>query len=185
MIQLRSDCLVFETAAGHSIPCSAELVTIELIGETAGLLNPEVVRNAAAAVLHYFKQELNRNTVSVAEFSQALEHVLRGFGFSLTSAEASIEPTADPGVDLVRLASDSGKGFELVFFPRLRDHLREQLKDSPRMLRCRGLRSCVKQLAGARRWSGRCELLSDQIVDYLRQCLQRDLAEGECSLVVS
>ena len=137
MIQLRSDCLVFETAQGHSIPCSAELVTIELIGETASLLDPDTVRNAAAAVLHYFKEELKRNTVSVAEFSQALEQVLRGFGFSLSSAEASIEETPSLGLDLLRLANDSGKGFELVFFPKLRDRLREQgpVGDAPRLWR--------------------------------------------------
>ncbi|MBI3417979.1 MAG: hypothetical protein HY043_22035 [Verrucomicrobia bacterium] len=184
MIQLRSDCLVFETAAGHAIPCSAELVTIELIGEAAGLLDPEMIRNATAAVLHYFKEELNRQTVSVAEFSQALEQVLRGFGLTISSAGETLEPDNSPALDLRRLARDSGKNFELLFFPRLRDELRQQLKDSPRLVRCQGLRPCVKQLAGAQRWSGRCEFLSDQIVDYLRRCLSADFSTGECSLLV-
>ena len=184
MIQLRSDCLVFETAAGHSIPCSAELVTIELIGETASLLDPEVIRNAAAAVLHYFKEELNRHTVSVAEFSQALEQVLRSFGLSISAADTGAEPMPAPGLDLRKLALDSGKSFELLFFPRLRDELRQQVVGSPRLVCCRGLRNCVKQLAGAQRWSGRCEILSDQIVAYLRHCLRADFSAGECSLVV-
>lgn len=184
MIQLRSDCLVFETAAGHAIPCSAELVTIELIGETAGLLDPELVSNAAAAVLHYFKVELNRDVVSVGEFSQALERVLRSFGLTISSTDAKAELVNETALDLRQLAHDSGRYFELLFFPRLRDELRQQLKDSPQVVRFEGLRPCVKQLAGAQRWSLRCESLSDQIVDYLRQCLSVDFSARECSLVV-
>lgn len=33
MIRLRPDCLVFKMSSGESIPCSAEKVTIELIGK--------------------------------------------------------------------------------------------------------------------------------------------------------
>ena len=33
MIQLHTDCLVFETSDGDSIPCSAQDVTVELLGD--------------------------------------------------------------------------------------------------------------------------------------------------------
>jgi hypothetical protein len=89
MIQLNPDCLIFQTSNGEHIPCSAELVTIELMGETASLVDPEVIRNASAAVLHYFKHELGRTSVSVAEFSSALEKVLRGFGFDVNMRNRS------------------------------------------------------------------------------------------------
>jgi len=36
------------------------LVTVELIGEAAAELDPELIRNAARAVLHYFKVEMGR-----------------------------------------------------------------------------------------------------------------------------
>ena len=69
---------------------------------------------------------------------------------------------AHTGVTLSRralraLARESGDARELVFFPRLRRELRTQLQNSPRVVRFRGLRGCVKQLAGARRWS-RCAI---------------------------
>src|SRR5580658_7430569 len=80
MIQLRADCLIFQTDDGDQIPCSAEWVTLELMGEGAGLIDPEIVHHASAAVLHYFKHELHRPFVSVGEFALALEKVLRGFG---------------------------------------------------------------------------------------------------------
>src|SRR2546428_9403662 len=86
MIQLHPDCLMFQMDGGDAIPCSAELVAVELIGEAAGALDPELVRNAARAVLHYFKVEQGKNFVSVSEFSRALAGVLRGFGLAVKTA---------------------------------------------------------------------------------------------------
>ncbi len=60
MIQLKSDCLIIQTTDGQQIPCSAEWVTLELMGEGAEWIDPETVRHASAAVLHYFKHELQR-----------------------------------------------------------------------------------------------------------------------------
>jgi len=62
--------------------------------------------------------------------------------------------------------------------------LRSQLRQSPQLVRFRGLRGCVKHLAGARRWSARCENLQDQIVEYLRQCLTAEPEQTHCALVV-
>jgi len=184
MIRLHPDCLLFEMAGGESIPCSAELVTIELIGEEASLLDPELIRNAARAVLHYFKIEMGRTSVSVGEFSDALASVLRGFGLSVKPS-AKLE-TSRPvrESDLGRLARESGKGFELAFFPLLRAELRKQLGQSPCLVRFTGLRNCVKQLAGARRWTGSCQRLNDRIVEYLRSCLSAEQSARKCSLLV-
>jgi hypothetical protein len=184
MIQLHSDCLVFKSETGQAIPCSAELVTIELIGEAARLLDPDLLQHAAAAVLHYFKEELGRSTVSMSEFSQALEHILRTFGLMVDFPDATQKTPRISDLDLRKLAFESGKGFELVFFPRLRDELRKSLKESPSIVRFQGLRSCVKQLSGAHRWSPRCEKLSDQIVAYLRLCWSSEVGTHFCALVV-
>jgi hypothetical protein len=42
----------------------------------------------------------------------------------------------------------------------------------------------VKQIAGARRWSQRCERLQDQIVEFLRQCMTSETEKSGCALVV-
>ena len=86
--------------------------------------------------------------------------------------------------DLRLLATDCGHGRELVFFPRLRDELRRQLRQGPRVLRFRGLRGCVKQLVGARHLSGRCQTLQAEIVDFLRECLKAEPAQGDVALWV-
>ncbi len=184
MIALASDCLLFETSSGESVPFSAEMISVELTGEGVGSFDPEFLKHAASAVFHYFKHDLGRITVTVGEFAGALEKVLRGF---CLEPEAETKTTAARRVvnsDLRRLACESGKGFELFFFPRLRDELRHQLSQSPQVLRFRGLRSCVKQLTGARRWSPRCQTLQDQIVEFLRNCFKTEASQPSCAMLV-
>lgn len=183
MITLAAGCLIFRLANGESIPFSADMISVELLGETAQLFDPDFVCHAANAVFHYFKQEMGRQTVTVAEFAEALEKVLRGFKLQ-APVEEPISPRGVRESDLCRLASESGQGCELFFFPKLRDELREQLRHEPRVVRFRGLRGCVKQLAGARRWNWRCRSLEEQIVAYLRECLSAEARRGELALVV-
>jgi hypothetical protein len=187
MITLASNCLLFEMTTGESIPFSAEMISVELSGDDAGMFDPEFVKHATNAVFHYFKSELGRETITVAEFAGALEKVLRGFDFKLKSPGKMSVPGASSQVlesDLRRLAHESGHGCELFFFNRLRDELRLQLQQQPRMVRFRGLRGCVKQLAGAQRWCARCRELHDQIVDFLRNCLSAESDRKNCALLV-
>jgi hypothetical protein len=184
MITPASECLFFEMAGGESIPFSAEMISIELSGDNAEMFDPEFLREATSAVFHYFKYELGQQTTTVGEFAAALEKVLRGFEVKKPAPSAM---SHFPGVleyDLQRLAEETGIGCELLFFPKLREELRQQLRQAPRLVRFRRLRGCVKQLVGAQRWSGRCRSLNDQIVDYLRTCLTAEPTRAHCALLV-
>ncbi len=181
MIALSSNCLLFELSNGESVPCSAEMICIEIVGSPHSLIDPEMLHHAAASVFHYFKNDLERETVTVGEFAGALERVLRNLGLTLYSGKPQQDIVES---DLSLLARESGVSLELFFFPRLRDELRFQLKQSPKLLRFRGLRGCVKRLTHAQRWSARCERLQEQIVEYLRQCLTAEPGQNECPLVV-
>ncbi|HXT11222.1 MAG TPA: hypothetical protein VN873_06640 [Candidatus Angelobacter sp.] len=190
MIALASDCLLFETSSGESIPFSAEMISVELTSDGIGAFDPEFLKHAASAVFHYFKHDLGRITVTVGEFAGALEKVLRGFGLQAEPPGPADEVEMDSldrrivNSDLRQLACESGKGFELFFFPRLRDELRQQLLLGPEVLLFRGLRSCVKQLTGARRWSARCRSLEEQIVEFLRNCFTTEANQADCALLV-
>jgi hypothetical protein len=184
MIALRTDCLLFELANGESVPCSAEMITVEIAGEANGLLDREMLRHAAASVFHYFKIELERDSVTVGEFARALEKVLSHLGYTIHANEPAGPVAEINESDLIQLLREAGDSRELLFFPRLRDELRGQLRHSPRVVRFRGLRGCVKQLAGAQRWSSRCEQLEDQIVAYLRECFSAEPEQKQCALVV-
>ena len=184
MISLSSDCLLFELGSGESVPLSASMVSVELVDDSASPLEPEFVKHAAASVFHYFKHDLGRETITVAEFAGALEKILAGFGLSVSTA--SDEPPGAPRAiaDLRLLAHEAGGANELFFYPRLREQIRTQLQQSPQLVRFRGLRGCVKQLVGARRWSPRCEALHSQILEFLRECLSAEKRNAECMLVV-
>ena len=203
MIQLHTDCLVFETADG-AVACSAKTVAIELAGEMAGRLDPQLLQDASAAVLHYFKAELGRDHVSVAEFAEALVKVLRSLGVHVVVEEGSVqalpaatsdgqpqpagEGIAEEGKilesDLAVLAVECGQCYELLFFRRLKEEMTSRLRETPKLLRFVGLRPCAKLLAGSSRWTPRCEELSDQIVAFLRDCMQEEAFSGRCALVV-
>jgi len=186
MILLRPDCLVFETAAGEHIPCAAKEVTFELVGEAAKWLDAETIENAAAAVLHYFRKERNQESVSVAQFASALEKVFVELGLEVKLSEVPATPSPPANRPLVDadLRGLAGDGGELFFFPRLREEVRRRLDGTPRVLRFHGLRDCVKQLTGAKRWGAQCGALSDQIVDYLRTCFSTEKGGAGSALVV-
>ena len=182
MIALNSNCLLFELSNGESVPCSAEMICVEIIGSPDTNIDPEMLQHAAASVFHYFKHDLQREMVTVGEFAGALERVLRNLGLTLYPGSKEDRDVLES--DLCMLVRESGVSLELLFFPRLRDELRFQLSQSPRMLRFRGLRGCVKRLTQARRWSARCERLQEQIVEFLRECLNAEPGQNACSLVV-
>jgi hypothetical protein len=184
MIAFSAHCLLFELPSGERVPFTPDMISVEVVGEGLSVINPEIVRHAAASVLHYFKHDLGRDTVSLGEFAEVLEKVLQGLGYNVQPEPAGAAPVAPRASDLHELAREVGDAGELVFFQRLREALRAQLRRSPRRAVFSGLRPCVKLLAGARRWSPRCQGLQEQIVAYLRDCLGAETPPGQCVLIV-
>lgn len=183
MIALQSDCLIFQLTSGESVPCSAEMISIEIVGNGDGAISPEVLQHAAASVFHYFKVELQRESVTVGEFAIALEKAMHGLGVTLFADQVGARRQTLE-TDLGLIAREPADNLELFFFQRLRLELRTLLRQEPRVLRFRGLRGCAKRLAGAQRWSARCEKMQEQIVAYLRECLIAEPEMNACSLVV-
>jgi hypothetical protein len=163
-------------------------------------LDPEVIREAAAAVLHYFRDDLGRDTVTLVEFTEALEHVLAGLGYQI--AGGTISPVQDSGApevliqtsdgsalptvecDLGAIAESLGDGLELGFYPRLRTELKSLLAAQPRVVRFNGLRRCAKRLARTRKWCPRSVQVSEEIVGFLRDCWGAEHPKRDCSLLV-
>lgn len=176
-------CLVFRSDADQ-ISCEADQVSIELVGAEQHGVTQEVLENAAAAVLHYFRTDKGLKNVPLNEFAHAMVLVLRGFGFNVRVEDEEPPPVRVLETDLEGIAEECGGAFELGFFPRLRRELEVHLEQEPQVIRFTGLRSCVLRLSGSQRWSRRCQALNDQIVDYMRDCLGRVSGKIRCAVVV-
>ena len=183
MITLASDCLLFRLSDGEMIPFSSEMISVELAGDTAQYFEPDAATEAAKAVFHYFKHHLRRQVVTSEEFATAMQRALHGLSFvELADPPAISRPVIE--AVLSHLAGLAGSGCELLFFPELRKQLREHLRQRPRMVHYRGLRQCVKRIAGAQRWSDRCRYIEDQIVGFVRECAMAEAKDPETSLVL-
>ena len=181
MIQLHRDWLVVENAAGQAVPCSVEGVMVELMNAAEVPIDAEIVEQAASAVLHYFKCDLGREFVSVGEFSLVLKRVLRQLGIPIRTITAASPDTRRVEVNLLELAVRAGEGTELSFFCALRKELDQHRQSMPDILILHQLRSSVRRILGAKRWSPRCQFLNDQIVTYVRSCLTHEnLARSGC-----
>ena len=171
-------------SSGELLPCSAEAITEELLGDAINLIEPQTIQEALKAVVYYFREEQEYSSVSVDQFSSALGKVLQGFGFDVVFDEDPRVNLRVERTDLCQLATETaGQGFELFFFQRLRDEVRANLRRSPNVIQFGGLKECVKQIVGAQRWCDRCRWMHGQIVSYLRTCLDQD-SRKDCSLLI-
>lgn len=181
MTRLRPDYPAFETEPPWVGWLSPEQVAFQLAGPLAGLYAEEI-RAAVAAVVYFFRHDLGRRAVPVAEFAATLNQALGSLGLSLAlpprQAELGLE------TDLAGLLDRAGPGGRLTLCARLRAHLRQQLQGGPAIIRYCGLRRCVRRVLGARRWTPRCQRLADQIVSFLRACLAAESQGNPCLLVV-
>jgi len=171
-------------STGELLPCSAEAITEELLGDAIDLIEPQTIQEVLKAVVHYFREDLAYSSVSVDQFSCALGKVLQGFGFDVVFDEEPVMNLRIEQTDLCKLVSEtSGQALELFFFQQLRNRVRANLRRSPNIIQFNGLRDCVKQLVGAERWCARCRRMHGQIVTYLRTCLDQD-SRRDCSLLI-
>jgi hypothetical protein len=205
MIALSNEFLLVAKADGGFIPCSVEQLTFELAGSAAGQIDPEWLKQAAAGVLHYFKDELGQTHVTVAEFAQALARVFQGLGLT---AEVTTEP-AVPGAtvkkpaetpetpeaaatapgkvwrgDLQKIAVESGKLGELEFQRRLRELLDEAFAESPEAVEFSGLRDCVKEITGRKHWCPECRRWEAWLLDLLNAWFGEHAAGRRVALLV-
>lgn len=183
MIQLRKDYIQVKAESGDLLPCSAEKVSVELLGEACYQLDPIMVQHAAEAVLHYFRHDMGKENVSVAEFSEALEKALRGMGVSVQSATAPAVDGEVSELDL-RTMAEGAECMELAFFKNLHEALDNEMANMPRVIRFTGLRASVKSLRGAKRWNLACQQLNDQIIIYLRRCWEEEGSTHKTTLVI-
>jgi len=114
------------------------------------------------------KPNCNGQTVTVGEFRpRAGKSPAQFRPDPLRDETATARGTAFSKPTSVTSPVKSDNSLELFFFPRLRDQF---ARPTPAIAAgaalSRGLRGCVKQLAGAQRGARACEQMQDQIVGF-------------------
>lgn len=173
-----------ELEDGKALPYSVELLTVEMLGEKASWMDPEILQNICEAVMLYLRDELGKGSVPFHEFAHVLEEVMRGFGFEVSAPKAPQPTQPVRKTDLSDWLGRQELGFDLMLYQRLREELSERLLEEPNgVLWIHGTHNCVKAHLGARRWSRKCQQLHDQLVAFIRECFDREANTGS-SLIV-
>jgi hypothetical protein len=92
MINILPDHIFLGTSESGVFPCSADQITLELVG--SGMMGWDVglLREATAAVVHYFREDLGRLVISPDEFADALTRVLEGLGVLVEVGGIDLSP---------------------------------------------------------------------------------------------
>jgi len=144
-------------------------------GTGARRLQPWLCETAVEAVLEYFRHDLRRQRVPLAEFVMVATRLLESFIRDVVISSRNLSH-----LDLLEVARRSGTGFELEFYPRIRRFFLERLDPAEpggaagrKTLHLTGLRQCAKFMAGRRRWSKRCAEARDEILALIRREAER------------
>jgi hypothetical protein len=173
-------------------------IVVELAGKCGSLPDRELITQAISAVVHYIKTDLKVDTIPADEFSTLLEAVLEGFGFvvktkvkngnggpAIKTRKCERDNKSTEIINLQQVAEDVGYGYELFFFDRLRQTVAKSMLKRPHLLYLYGLRDCVRYLTGTRKWTPRCQKLSEEIVFFARIQFQQTCHDGiDCTLLI-
>lgn len=174
MILLRADIAWVETEDGRREPFDAERLaaSIHRAAARAGQGDLWIADSVALALHHYVQQCTTQQTIALVELVKLVIDVLEVLGHKKTS-DVYAQHQFRVEVRLDELAHTAGAAFELEFFTKLDAALGAAADGTLEELQLRGLRPCVLQLRGARRWSDGCRDLAEEIVGYVRARVER------------
>ncbi|MGI9239217.1 MAG: hypothetical protein ACR2RV_00360, partial [Verrucomicrobiales bacterium] len=141
--------------------------SIMAAAERAGHEDWWIATDIAKGIIEYLRQRYPSNTISVEELYEKISRALDVLGWDDVAAELQVGPPP-LRISLAEIAKEAGDGFELAFFQLLRERLAETCVTGAQQVQCYGLKPGVKILRRARRWGGRCQILAEEIAEFLR-----------------
>ena len=182
MIQLIEDMVWVKFEDGRMAPFDEQRLALSIqdVAERAGHSDWWLAESVAAAVHAYAVKCRSDGVIPTREIVEIVVAVLTTLGFEkISEAYAGREHCA--AIHLNDLATRVGAAFELEFFRQLDRELAAASDHRLSVIEVDGLRACVMQLRGARRWNSGCRRLAEEIVDYVRERVMRVRpAQAEC-----
>lgn len=160
MIQARDNLVWVRNAAGDLEPFDEERLAAAAQRVAGDDEDGQAVAQAVAgAVYQYARDHASERVVTTAEIAEMVEAVLLMLGYDEAAARCGEE------IRLDELAARSGVGFELAFYRDLGAALGAATER--RAVRLSGLRACVLQLRGTRRWGAACRQVAREILAFV------------------
>lgn len=168
MIQLREDVAWVREADGRLTPFDVTRLAASIHGAVATADPAEhlLSESVAAAIYRYIQDVCRERTIAASEITELVGAVLAMLGLDeVARAYEQRGEWAEIQLDQLTGPTD----FELGFYRRLDTELSAVVTDDRERVMLRGLRACVMQLHGARRWGESCRVLADEIVGFIRE----------------
>jgi hypothetical protein len=169
MIRLDQDVLWVQAGDGRLTPFDEQrlAISIQRAAEKVGHFEWWLAESIAAAVHAFAVKSRSEPIMPSGEISEVVAAVLATLGYDWIS-EAYTAGADRVAIHLNELAWRTNAGFELEFFQQL-DHALGAAADRRLVaMRLDGLRACVMQLRGARRWTAGCRQLAEDIAEHIR-----------------
>ncbi len=171
MIQPRDDIVWIVTATGELAVFDAGQLARSIQrtappGEESAF--DDIGRAISEAVDQHLRDHRRPQPATTQQITEMVQALLEMLGYRESARRYAGEDVLRE-IRLDRLAADAGRcgSFELGFYRRLDQVLAEASQDGPERVRMRGLRACVLQMRGARRWSRQCRRLAEEIIDHV------------------
>jgi DNA-binding transcriptional ArsR family regulator len=154
--------------------------TIAIAAHRVGFQDWEATTDVARAILHFLRQEYAGTTIKAEDLSMMIRRSLTGIGQGNIARHIDLVP---PRVSIFLPELAHRTGYEILFFPSLREQILQAVSYSVRAVKLEGVRDCVKILDRAQKWRNGCRDLEEQIVAFSRESL-RVAQPGSVDLVV-
>lgn len=174
MIQAHDDIAWVKFDDGHLAPFDEQELALSIQGaaERAGQADWWLAESIAAAIHAYSVKCRSDRVIPSSEITEVVAAVLSMLGYKELS-QAYVNQQRRAAIHLGELAGRLGAAFELDFFRQLDRALGAAADRQLSVLEVNGLRACVMQLRGARRWSTGCRAFAEEIVEYVRERVAR------------
>ena len=159
---------------GHLAPFDEQRLALSIqdVAERAGHSDWWLAESVAAAVHAYAIKCRSDSVIPSREIVEIVVAVLATLGFEKIS-QAYAGHECGTAIHLNDLAARMGAAFELEFYRQLDRELAAASDRRLSLIEVDGLRACVMQLRGARRWNSGCRRLAEEIVEYVRERVAR------------
>lgn len=174
MIQLQEDVVWVKFEDGHLAPFDEQrlALSIQQVAERVGSPDWWLAESVAAAVHVFVGRSRSDGVIQSSEIAEIVAAVLSTLGYENIS-RAYGSGTNRVAIQLNELMGRMNAALELEFFQRLDRALGAAASHRIQVMEVNGLRACVMQLRGTRRWTTGCRKLAEEIVEHVRERVVR------------